>query len=239
MAVLNQKSVLDMIKEFRRNWHTFCNSERTTVCGADSMLLALQLSMAENNKQYSGEFTVSLSDVLLTWKYLLHEKLNLPVENMKVIDHYENIRKIYDDFLKNSNMLDMIDVYKKCNVLTSNCENYANISPNIRNEVGTAEMSQLRDFLSGRQYVVDNETDFSEPMSPISKHNQDNEKYAGLPLLWPLPLRSTGSGRAGSAATAHGPSRSAARGILPDRGTNLAPLHRQADAQPLRHQGSP
>ncbi|XP_023983097.1 PCNA-interacting partner isoform X4 [Physeter macrocephalus] len=176
MAVLNQKSVLDMIKEFRRNWHTFCNSERTTVCGADSMLLALQLSMAENNKQYSGEFTVSLSDVLLTWKYLLHEKLNLPVENMKVIDHYENIRKIYDDFLKNSNMLDMIDVYKKCNVLTSNCENYANISPNIRNEVGTAEMSQLRDFLSGRQYVVDNETDFSEPMSPISKHNQDNEK---------------------------------------------------------------
>ncbi|XP_059757128.1 PCNA-interacting partner-like, partial [Balaenoptera ricei] len=129
MAVLNRKSVLDMIKEFRRNWHTFCNSERTTVCGADSMLLALQLSMAENNKQYSGEFTVSLSDVLLTWKYLLHEKLNLPVENMKVIDHYENIRKIYDDFLKNSNMLDMIDVYKKCNVLTSNYENYVNISP--------------------------------------------------------------------------------------------------------------
>ncbi|XP_068416091.1 PCNA-interacting partner isoform X4 [Eschrichtius robustus] len=166
MAVLNRKCVLDMIKEFRRNWHTFCNSERTTVCGADSMLLALQLSMAENNKQYSGEFTVSLSDVLLTWKYLLHEKLNLPVENMKVIDHYENIRKIYDDFLKNSNMLDMIDVYKKCNVLTSNYENYANISP-----------SQLRDFLSGRQYAVDDETDFSEPVSPMSKHNQDNEKY--------------------------------------------------------------
>ncbi|XP_044770658.1 PCNA-interacting partner isoform X8 [Neomonachus schauinslandi] len=51
MAELNQKSILDMIKEFRRNWHTLCNSERTTVCGADSMLLALQLSMAENNKQ--------------------------------------------------------------------------------------------------------------------------------------------------------------------------------------------
>ncbi|XP_059790762.1 PCNA-interacting partner isoform X12 [Balaenoptera ricei] len=87
MAVLNRKSVLDMIKEFRRNWHTFCNSERTTVCGADSMLLALQLSMAENNKQ-----------------------------------------------------------------------------------------SQLWDFLSGRQYAVDDETDFSEPVSPMSKHNQDNEK---------------------------------------------------------------
>ena len=36
-----------------------------------------------------------------------------------------------------------------------------------------------------------------------------------------------------------GPSRSAARGILPDQGSNPCPLHRQADSQPLRHQGSP
>ena len=64
-------------------------------------------------------------------------------------------------------------------------------------------------------------------------------RYVGLSLLWPLPLRSTGSGRAGSAAMAHGPSRSAACGIFPDRGTNPRPLHRQADSQPLRHQGSP
>ncbi|XP_059934882.1 inosine triphosphate pyrophosphatase isoform X3 [Mesoplodon densirostris] len=47
---------------------------------------------------------------------------------------------------------------------------------------------------------------------------------------------STGSGRAGSAAMAHGPSRSAACGIFPDQGTNLCPLHRQADSQPLRHE---
>ncbi|XP_069908879.1 PCNA-interacting partner isoform X4 [Oryctolagus cuniculus] len=168
MAVLNQKSVLDMIKEFRRNWHTLCNSERTTVCGADSMLLALQLSMAENNKQHSGEFTVSLSDVLLTWKYLLNEKLNLPAENMDVVDHYEEIRKTYDDFLKNSNMLDLIDVYQKCRVLTSNCEN-DKISP-----------SQLRDFLSGRQCTVDDETDLCLPTSPMSEHHQDTEKMRTL-----------------------------------------------------------
>ncbi|XP_054430435.1 PCNA-interacting partner isoform X15 [Pteronotus mesoamericanus] len=128
MAVLHQESVLAMIKEFRRNWHTLCASERTTLCGADAMLLVLQLSMAENNKQRSGEFTVSLSEVLLTWKHLLHEKLNLPVENMEAIDHYEDIRRTYDNFLKSSNMLDLIDVYKKCSVLTSNCENNANIS---------------------------------------------------------------------------------------------------------------
>ncbi|XP_032974502.1 PCNA-interacting partner isoform X1 [Rhinolophus ferrumequinum] len=165
MSVLNQKSVLDMIKDFRRNWHTLCDSERTTVCGADSMLLTLQLSMAENNKQHSGEFTVSLSDVLLTWKYLLHEKLNLPVENMEMIDHYEDIRRTYDDFLKNSNMLDLIDVYKKCSVVASNCETNANISP-----------SQLQDFLSGKQYAIDDETDLYVPTSSMSKHNQDNEK---------------------------------------------------------------
>ena len=63
-------------------------------------------------------------------------------------------------------------------------------------------------------------------------------RYAGLSLLWPLPLRSTGSGRADPAAMAHGPSRSAVCGIFPDRGTNPRPLHRQADSQPLRHQGS-
>ncbi|XP_054974302.1 PCNA-interacting partner isoform X14 [Sorex araneus] len=87
MAVLSQKSVLDMIKELRRNWHTLCYSERTTVCGADAMLSVLQLSMAENNKQ-----------------------------------------------------------------------------------------SQLLDFLSGSQNVVNDETDPYVLRSPTSKYNQDNEK---------------------------------------------------------------
>ena len=38
---------------------------------------------------------------------------------------------------------------------------------------------------------------------------------------------------------AHGPSCSAACGILPDQGSNPCPLHWQADSQPLCHQGSP
>ena len=61
----------------------------------------------------------------------------------------------------------------------------------------------------------------------------------GLLLSRPLLLWSTGSRRAGSAIVAHGPSCSAACGILPDQGSNPCPLHWQADSQPLRHQGSP
>ena len=59
------------------------------------------------------------------------------------------------------------------------------------------------------------------------------------PLSRPLLLRSTGSRRTGSVVVAHGPSCSAACGILPDQGSNPCPLHWQADSQPLCHQGSP
>ena len=57
--------------------------------------------------------------------------------------------------------------------------------------------------------------------------------------LRPLLLRSTDSRRAGSVVVAHGPSCSAACGILPDQGSNPCPLHWQVDSQPLHHQGSP
>ena len=66
-----------------------------------------------------------------------------------------------------------------------------------------------------------------------------SSRCAGLSLSRPLLLRSTGSRRAGSVIVAHGPSCSAACGILPGQGSNPCPLHWQADSQPLRHQGSP
>ena len=66
-----------------------------------------------------------------------------------------------------------------------------------------------------------------------------SSRCAGISLSQPLLLWSTGSRRAGSVVVAHGPSCSAARGIFPDQGSNLCPLHWQADSQPLRHQGSP
>ena len=76
--------------------------------------------------------------------------------------------------------------------------------------------------------------------SPVAASGgHPSSRCAGLSLSWPLLLRSTGSGSAGSVIVAHGPSWSVACGIFPDQGSNLCPLHWQADSQPLRHQGSP
>ena len=77
-------------------------------------------------------------------------------------------------------------------------------------------------------------------LSPVAASGgHSSSRCAGLSLSRPLLLWSTGSRRAGSAIVAHGPSRSAACGIFPDKGWNPCPLHWQADSQPLRHQGSP
>ena len=73
----------------------------------------------------------------------------------------------------------------------------------------------------------------------VASGGHSSSQCAGLSLLRPLLLRSTGSRRAGSVIVAHGPSCSAACGIFPDHGSNLCPLHWQADSQPLRHWGSP
>ena len=77
-------------------------------------------------------------------------------------------------------------------------------------------------------------------LSPVAASgDHSSSRCAGLSPSRPLLLRSTGSRCAGSVIVAHGPSRSAACGILPDQGSNPCPLHWQADSQPLRHQGSP
>ena len=52
-----------------------------------------------------------------------------------------------------------------------------------------------------------------------------SSRCAGLSLSWPPLLRSIGSRCAGSVVVAHGPSCSAACGILPDQGSNLCALH--------------
>ena len=73
----------------------------------------------------------------------------------------------------------------------------------------------------------------------VASGGHSSSQCMGLSLWWPLLSRSTGSRHAGSVVVPHGPSCSTACGIFPDQGSNLCPLHWQADSQPLHHQGSP
>ncbi|KFR02431.1 PCNA-interacting partner [Opisthocomus hoazin] len=164
MIAFRQK-LLNLIKSFRRQWPLFSNSERTTVCGADCMLMALQLSMAEVNKQHYGDFTVSLSDVLETWKYLLHDKLGLSYENMKEPENYLDIKKAYHAFLARSNMLDLIDIYQKCYDLGLVSEDES-IAP-----------VQLLEFFSDIMNVqANNGSVLSTPSTPVKRQGQENVK---------------------------------------------------------------
>ena len=62
-------------------------------------------------------------------------------------------------------------------------------------------------------------------LSPVlASGGHSSSRCVGLSLSRPLPLRKTGSRRAGSVVVAHGPSRCTACGILPDQGSNPCPL---------------
>ncbi|NXI42356.1 PARI protein, partial [Galbula dea] len=164
-----QQKILKLIKCFRRQWPLFSNSERTTVCGADCMLMLLQLSMAEVNKQHHGDFTVSLSDVLETWKYLLHEKLGLSYENMKEPENYADVKKAYHAFLARSNMLDLIDICQKCYGLGLVSEDES-IAP-----------VQMLEFISGIINVQENHgSGFSTTCTPVNRQGQENVKMTIL-----------------------------------------------------------
>ncbi|KAM7056182.1 PCNA-interacting partner isoform 1-T1 [Acridotheres tristis] len=162
-----QQKILHVVKCFRRQWPLFSNSERTTVCGADCMLMALQLSMAEVNKQYHGDFTVPLSDVLETWNYLLHDKLGL-YENMKEPENYADVKKAYHAFLARSNMLDLIDIYQKCYSLGLVAEDET-ISP-----------VQLLEFISGVMNAQENNGSVLSTATQINREGQEHMKVTIL-----------------------------------------------------------
>uniref|UniRef100_A0A3P8U1A3 PCNA-interacting partner n=1 Tax=Amphiprion percula TaxID=161767 RepID=A0A3P8U1A3_AMPPE len=101
-----------MVNTFRRECHRVLQSERTTVLGADGMLMVLQLAMAEvNKKQHGGEFKVALSDVLMAWKHLLLDKLHLPPPGSARSENYDLILEAYESFLKRSNAVDLVDIF--------------------------------------------------------------------------------------------------------------------------------
>ncbi|NXV10296.1 PARI protein, partial [Cettia cetti] len=162
-----QQKILQLVKCFRKQWPLFSNSERTTVCGSDCMLMTLQLSMAEVNKQHHGDFTVSLSDVLEMWNYLLHDKVGL-YENMKEPENYADVKKAYHAFLARSNMLDLIDIYQKCYGLGLLAEDES-ISP-----------VQLLEFISGVMNAKENNDPVLSTPTQINRQGQEHMKVTVL-----------------------------------------------------------
>ncbi|XP_059904488.1 PCNA-interacting partner [Gadus macrocephalus] len=153
------RTIMDV---FRRECHRVLQSERVTVHGADSMLMVLQLAMAEVNKQGNGEFEVSLSDVLVVWRYLLLDKLHLlPFDNLTRPENYDLILKTYESFLKRSNTVDLVDVHS--------------LSDQLRVEPGTSDALnpvELFEFLSGKG----DDLPLAEPSTPSSQRGPSRSK---------------------------------------------------------------
>ncbi|KAK2859167.1 hypothetical protein Q5P01_003787 [Channa striata] len=100
-----------MVRTFRRESHRLLESKRTTIHGADGMVMVLQLAMAEVNKRHGREFKVALSDVLMVWKLLLLDKLHLPPPSFARLENYDLILEAYESFLKRSNTVDLVDIF--------------------------------------------------------------------------------------------------------------------------------
>ncbi|XP_062990624.1 PCNA-interacting partner [Elgaria multicarinata webbii] len=162
-----QQRILNMIHCFRKEWRLFSDSERTTVCGADCMLMALQLSVAEINKKHHGEFKASLSEVVLYWNYLLPDMLGILQNNVEAPENYADIRSAYISFLKHCNMMDLIAIYQKCGALALENESISSV--------------QLLDFIAGTvDFTGENNSSFSTPSTPTNRMSQDNGE---LPLM--------------------------------------------------------
>ncbi|KFO06676.1 PCNA-interacting partner, partial [Balearica regulorum gibbericeps] len=117
---------------------------------------------------HCGDFTVSLSDVLETWKYFLHDKLGLSYENVKEPKNYADLKKAYDAFLARNNVLDLIDICQKCYGLGLVSEDES-IAP-----------VQLLEFISGIMNVQENSGFVLSTPTPVSRQGQENVKVTIL-----------------------------------------------------------
>ncbi|XP_057712165.1 PCNA-interacting partner [Corythoichthys intestinalis] len=152
MAAIGE-GLKQMLRIFRRESHRSPDSERTTVHGADAMLMVLQLVVAQVNKQQSGEFQAALSDVLLAWKDLLADRLGLrpPDDEASRAERRDAIAKAYEAFLKRSNAVDLVHVVVKYGSIRRDSDPEELVGP-----------AQLYDFLSGSTIV----SDASVPSTP-------------------------------------------------------------------------
>ncbi|KAG7267308.1 hypothetical protein CRUP_030073 [Coryphaenoides rupestris] len=104
-----------MTAVFRRECATVVQSERVTIHGADSMLMILQLAMAQVNKQESLKWLrvrCSWPGGICCWtSFTCLSTTWFEPEN------YDLILKAYESFLKASNTVDLVEVHALCNRL--------------------------------------------------------------------------------------------------------------------------
>nr|XP_057921785.1 PCNA-interacting partner isoform X1 [Doryrhamphus excisus] len=163
-------ALTQMVKTFRQECPRLKQSERTTVHGADAMLMVLQLAMADVSKQQSGEFKVALSDVLMVWKHLLLHKLHLQSPGAARLENYDLILEAYEGFLKRSNTIDLVDILSVCKELRGDSEEL--VSP-----------VQLFEFLSGNKGDGPASSVSSTPCSSQVKAAVRRVFYSYLSLL--------------------------------------------------------
>ncbi|MBN3303668.1 PARI protein, partial [Amia calva] len=118
----------------------------------------------------NGEFSASLSDILVTWKYLLKDKLNLHHEGAQASENYDLVRKHYDSFLKRSNMVDLTDIHGLYNQLKMESEPVAPVTA-----------MQLFEFLSENS-ECSGEKDASKfvPACPSTPSNRPSQSHSQL-----------------------------------------------------------
>lgn len=69
--------------------------------------------------------------MILSWNYLLPDKLGVLHENMEAPQNYADIRNTYVSFLKRCNMVDLIDIFQKCGTLIVEKESISHVSISI------------------------------------------------------------------------------------------------------------
>uniref|UniRef100_UPI00358F58DE PCNA-interacting partner-like n=1 Tax=Myxine glutinosa TaxID=7769 RepID=UPI00358F58DE len=85
--------------------------EMRTLVGPQGMLVALQLALAQVNKETRGDFGAHPSEVLLHWRWLVCERLGLPVSEEPATDKASRVAQAYRQLLLRGNLIDLLDVF--------------------------------------------------------------------------------------------------------------------------------
>ncbi|XP_059964808.1 A-kinase anchor protein 9 isoform X7 [Mesoplodon densirostris] len=218
------------VQDFQENVQTLLNK----VTEEYNKLLVLQSRLSKIQGQQTGDVKLEFAEE------------NLPKEEADFLSTHPQMTNFQDTDVCHKRKLSALQDTEKIKQLEGQVQELENLVSSLQQQLKEteenygAEIHSLQERLQAvNEFTV--QPSFSIDSMVITESDVQKTVYPGSCLKWNIDgaTESTGSGHAGSTAMAQGPSHSAACGIFPDQGTNPCPLHRQADSQPLRHQGSP